>query len=267
MLLTMHPLLALAVVASTPATKLDFTKPADNIEAWAKLEADTSGKTIYRVSRMTAYGVPQTGYTVPLFAMRSITKIEYRKIVGGYDSRWVACGVYVGADNNDVLTRYRNPFTGQFVELKPLCSKITGARYTAAKGLEMTASFPLESSIIGRPYVLNWEVLGDKAVVQRVAHSKWTEPGTQKVKYELSIDSYSARLEDLQNPALTSVDGAFSYTLITEWLSSMKMGKRPGNILWKSVGRKVSNESELPADVIADLERAAPGKLAAPLKW
>jgi hypothetical protein len=216
---------------------------------------------------MTEYGVPQTGYTVPLFAMRSITKLQYRKLPGGYDSRWVACGVYVSADNNDVISSYRNPFTGQMIKLKPLCSKITGARYTVDRGLEMTAGFPLESSVLGRPYILNWEVFGDRALVDRVAHSKWTEPESKKVKYELSIDSYSAKLADLQNPALTSVEAAYSYTLVTEWLSSMNMGKRPGNMLWKSVGRKTTDASELPADLLADLERASPGRLSAPLKW
>jgi hypothetical protein len=68
--------LGLAGAMAADPVPLDFTNPVDNIEAWAKLEGDTSGKTVYRVSRMTAYGVPQKGYTVPLFAMRSITKIE-----------------------------------------------------------------------------------------------------------------------------------------------------------------------------------------------
>jgi hypothetical protein len=258
--------LAFGATAADPVP-LDFTNPVDNIEAWAKLEGDTSGKTVYRVSRMTAYGVPQKGYTVPLFAMRSITKIEYRRVAGGYDSRWIACAVYVGVDNNDVITKYRNPFSGGWIELKPLCSKITGARYTAGKGIEMIAGFPLQSSIIGRPYILNWEVFGDRAVVERVAHSQWTEPGTEKVKHEMSIDSYSAKLSDLQNPTVTNIDGFYSYTLVTEWLTSMKMGNVPGNIVWKSNGRKVSDPSQLPADLLADLERLAPGRLAAPLQW
>jgi hypothetical protein len=246
---------------------LDFTSPKDNIEVWAKLEGDTSGKTVYRVSRMTAYGVPHAGYTVPLFAMRSITKIEFRKTAGGYDSRWVACAVYVGVDNDKVITKYQNPFTRQTIELKPLCSKITGARYTVGKGIEMMAGFPLQSSIIGRPYVLNWEVLGDRAVVERVAHSQWTESESGKVKYEMSIDSYSAKLADLQDPKLTSIDGFYSYTLVTEWLTSMKMAGRPGSILWKSNGRKMSDASRLPPDLVADLERLAPGRLTAPLQW
>jgi hypothetical protein len=265
--------LSLCGLAAPPAGSaaaspvIDFAKPADNIELWAKLEGDTSGKTVYRVSRMTAFGIPRPGYSVALFAMRSITKIEYRKVSGGYDSRWSACAIYVGADDDTPISEYRNPFTGKTIVLKPLCSQVTGARYTVDRGIEMTASFPLKSSIFGKPYVLDWRVIGDRASVDRVAHSEWTEPGSKKVKHEISIDSYSAKLADLNNPALTSIEGVYSYTLVTEWLTSMNMGDRPGSILWRSNGAKVTDPAQLPRDLVVDLERLVPGRLQAPLKW
>ncbi len=258
-----------AVSAASAAPHVfDPASPRDNIEAWVKLAGDTSGRPSFRVTRMVAYAVPEDSLSRPLFALRSISRSEYRRLPeGGFESRSLACGAYFDAASGAPITSFADPLDGKQVAVAPFCGKVSGERISAVRGLEMTAAFPMESSIFGRPYLLDWQIEGRTAHVERVAHTIWTEPGSGRRKAETSVDSFDAPVSSLTDPRVTSIDVPSNYTLVTEWMTAMKLAGRPGKMLWLSRGSKLHTAAALPADLLAAIAPVAQGRMVQPLKW
>ncbi|WP_446831299.1 DUF1838 family protein [Candidatus Foliamicus sp.] len=236
-----------------------FDDPAYNIEAWVKLEGDTSGRVFYRLSRMLAYGVPKGSFSQPLFGMIGVTKKAYREMSGGYEARWTGCGLYADPETWELIDSFENPYTGEVIPLKPMCSLISGARLTVEDGLSSIAPFAMESTIFGRPYVLDWTVVGDTAFLQREAHTQWQEPSSGKLKHEMTIDSAAVPLAQLDDPAVTSIDMPMAHTLVTEWMTMLKMGDAPGSMLWRADITKHFDAAEIPEHIRAALEKERPG--------
>ena len=258
---------AIAVICahSTPAfaapgaSNSRFADPAYNIEAWVRVDGDTSGRVFYRKSRMVAYGVPRGSFSAPLFGMIGVTKKAYRRMEGGgYESRWEGCGLYADPETWELIDSFENPYTGETITLKPTCTLISGARLTVEDGFSMIASFAMESSIFGRPYVLDWNVVGDTAFMRREAHTEWQEPSSGKVKYEMTIDSAAIPVAQLDDPAVTSIDVPLAHTLVTEWMTMLMMGDAPGSMLWRADITKHFDASEIPEHVRAALEDERP---------
>ena len=236
-----------------------FDDPAYNIEAWVKVDADTSGRLIYRRSRMVAYGVPMGSFSEPLFGMIGVTKKAYRRMEGGgYESRWEGCGLYADPETWELIDSFENPYTGETITLKPMCTLISGARLTAEDGFSMIAPFAMESSIFERPYVLDWHVVGDTAFMQRKAHTQWQEPSSGKVKYEMTIDSAAVPVAQLDDPSLTSIDVPLAHTLVTEWMTMLNMGDTPGSMLWRADMTKHFDASEIPEHIRTAIEATRP---------
>ncbi len=253
----------------TSARSLDPNSPADNIEAWVKMHADTSGKVVYRLGSLTAYGQPQDVLSQPMFTMVSITKLAYRKLENGdYQSQYWACGLYAKPHTREFIDEYLNPYTNETIKLKPYCSNISGSTFSAKNGMTSRANFEMDSTVFDRPYILEWDITGDTVSINRPASTRWTEKSSGITKVETSIDSFTAKLSDLSDPAKTSVDAVNQYVLSTEWMSMLKMGDRPGKMLWFSNSTKHFNQADLPSEVVSAFEkRLGDNILDKPLIW
>ncbi|RMB07627.1 DUF1838 family protein [Eilatimonas milleporae] len=256
------------MLVSAGAQGFDPDNPRDNIEAWVKLRGDASGKPTYRVSYMSAFGVPRGDFSVEMFTLASVTKQVIRKMPNGdYEARWRGCGLYTDPRTGEFISSFKNPFTGETIALKPLCSMVTGARYSVKDGMSMLSDFPMESTIFNKPYILNWKIVGDTAFVERVAHTEWEEPGSGRLKHEMTIDSYVAPLSEIMDPNVTSINVPYSYTLVTEWMTMLNMQDRAGGMLWKSIGTKHHDVNEVPAELLEEIDRIKPGEFDKPITF
>lgn len=239
-------------------------KPLDDAETWARLAGDTSGAIVYRWNKGLAYAMPKDAQSQPLFGLEGLTIAQFRKLPeGGYEERSLACGIYYDATTGDYLREFDNPFTGKRVPLKPHCGLIGGARYTD-KGIALIAGFEIESTALGKPDLLQWSIIGDRAVIRRDAHTRWVEPRSGNEKHEITAETYVASFAALTDPQTTSVDAFYSWVSQTEWLTALEMGESPGNLLWVLQGQKFRTVDELPAKFRDAFEQAFPGKLEKP---
>ena len=262
-LISLLSAVALLALRLGPAGAIDTADPMANIEAWIKLTGDTSGKTVFRWQKGVAYAMPKGAASQPLLGLEGLAIVRDTKLPeGGYREQQVACGLYFDPATGAYIHEMTNPFTGKIVKLGNRCGGISGARFTR-EGLKMEANFAMESSVLGRPYLLQWALNGDRAVIKRVAHTKWVEPASGKTKFEITADTYAAKLSDLENPAKTSVDASYSWVSQTEWMTMLDMADRPGNMLWMMDGQKFASAADIPAAFRKAFEEAYPGRLAA----
>jgi len=263
-----HLILAISAVncllLSISAIAFDIDSPKDNITAWVKLDADISGKEVLRFGHLMAYGQPTGEQSRKLFQLISVTKKAYRKLDNGdFESRTWGCGLYADAETGKIIDEFTNPYTNKTIKLKPYCSNISGSLFSSKTGMSSTANFQMDSTVFDRPYLLDWNVVGDKATVSRPAATKWLEKRSGKTKYETSVDT---KMSDLSNPELTSIDAPYHYTLSTEWMTMLGMGKRPGSMLWVGGNTKHFDLSEIPSDFLTEFKkRLGEDKLLRPL--
>ena len=81
---------------------------------------------------------------------------------------------------------------------------------------------------------------------------------------QTELVTYRAALGDVQNPELVTAPSTFSISALTPWSRWLEMGDRPGGILSRYVGRKLSSLDEVPPRLAAWIERDFPTYLSAP---
>jgi len=228
----------------------------DAARSWIRLKGDVGGGVTYEWVRGTAYAVPGDRDSFALFDIESV----------GWEERNFACRLYRHAETGAYIDAFDNPLTGERTALAAACNDGFGVRYTEDE-VALTGDIALESSALGRPMQLEILDLGDRLLVRRESHSRFTPPGAAAPRRELSIDSFTVDAAAFRDPSITDLDAVYTWTSRAEWMSSLGHGDRPGHMLWLVNGRKYRDVGDLPAEFRAALDARVPGALDRGIDW
>ncbi|MDJ0928906.1 MAG: DUF1838 family protein [Gammaproteobacteria bacterium] len=241
--------------------------PAESMQTWIRLKADTAGSVTYEWVVGAAYGIPDGATGRQLFEIESLTVRQVRPLEPvGYEERSYSCRLYRDAMTGAYIDRFVNPFTAAAVELRGQCNPGPIIQYTPEK-VELVTEWHLSSTALGVPMSLQIIEAGDQLVVRRDAFSEFVAPGSDEVRRELSIDSFKTSAADFANPEITSLPAVYSWTSLAQWMRILDMQDVPGRMLWSINGRKFMSKSELPAAFVAALEQRVPGALDRSIDW
>jgi hypothetical protein len=243
---------------------------ADGLESasnWIRLKGDLAGAVTYEWVRGTAFAVPEGRESFALFDIESVTVRQVRPLPGGgWEERNYACRLYRDSAGGEYIDAFDNPLSGTRTELTGACNDGFGIRYTASS-VDLTADIALSSSSLGVPMQLDIVELGDRLLVRRTSHSRFTPPGASAPRRELSIDSFSVTAVDFRNPDITDLDAVYTWTSRAEWMSSLGLADLPGHMLWIVNGRKYRDVADLPVAFRAALDARVPGALDRQIDW
>jgi hypothetical protein len=256
------------------ATKLDLGDPRVNLDILGRLQADVSGRPIYTILTGSVWGVanPEPGsaikaYAQPMYDFAGANVIRGRrradKTIEIAQRGWA---YYADRDTGAPLTRFVNPFTGVVHSPNPLTSMI-GGQVLTERGPKMAASFPMTSTAFETPMRLSFSVLGDFIWIGRTHVNRWREPSSGKVRTEMTMDRWTARLADFNNANLTHIPNTYSHILVSEWQSWLNMRGRPGVQVWNSYGAHLDSPDAIPTVMRTEFERLKPGWLTMPLDF
>ena len=82
-----------------------------------------------------------------------------------------------------------------------------------------------------------------------------------------SITTMKSSLRDVLDPALASVPTEYFYQATSDWLPWMKMGQRPGFVVWHEAGKKIFSLDDLPVRTRAAIEQIHPQWFNRPVPW
>lgn len=257
----------------TVAESMPVQDPAFNVKTLGRLQGDLSGRTVLAYSQGCAFGlVPGEGpplgeYGRLLYRVEACTvRIVRLRADGALEERARSWMFYRDAATGRYIDEYQNPYTGATVLVPTFRGGVTGA-VTTRNGPEFQASFPMESTVIGRPLALDWHMIGDQAWVSRHAFTRWKEGSTGIYKTEMTMDTWACRASDLANNRLTAVPAAHSWISQTEWQSWLGMRGRPGAMLWRMDGTNLHSLADLPDEFVEQSNNRLPGRLTEPLGW
>ena len=257
---------------------LDFSKPEDNLTAWVKLASsledgvETCG--FFGGTQYADFGpqeVIQPLFRIQGFGMSRVTKLPD----GRYENLHREVVYYLDLKEDRILEEWTNPFTGETVEVFSTHNDPVNSYYAPI----FKQSFgDTETGIetVEFPFVLPWDIFGDRAVVSFAVNTRWPSPLPPKRWPRENFGEWyrtseyfqiHSSLAELNNPDMLKVPYTGAWQKIAPWHPWMLMDNRPGGIVGITNVFSLDSTDDLPPHVLAYTEKNFPKWLHAPTEW
>jgi hypothetical protein len=234
----------------------DLTKPENSGEAFVRMRADTSGADVIADWHTTVFIVEPGKRAVAVMRLDGFNVGRASKNADG-SYQWLSREVayYRDLKTGKILDKWENPLTGKINDVIQVIND------------------PV-NSVFGRPGgSLPWRVKGDDvfmtidvplAYPNSLLPADFPEESTGPMYFATESFMFFSRQSDFANPKLTSVPTTYSWARTGPWLPWMKMGTRPGYVLYTGQGKKLKNAAELDPVVREYTEKNHPDFMFAP---
>ena len=264
------------VRAGSPAVnqKLDarIADPRFNTELIGRLQGDLSGRQRwihnpgFVFATVPGQGLAPGEFGRLLYRVEGFTaRISRLLDDGSVEERSHSWMFYRHADEDRWLETFENPWSGEMLEAPPYRGGPTHSWLHPATGPELEGGAGLESTAIGRPTKLNWRIHDSAVWLTRHAASR-LQAGTT-VRNEFSIDQWICRLDEALDSRHRHVPATYSWTSQAQWQPWLRMGDRPGGLLWRIDSVVLDDVEQLPVAFVERMEKLLPGKLRQRLTW
>ena len=265
-------------VGAAESLDLDFSKPEDNLTAWVKLASsleDGKETSSYFAGIQYADVGPQE-VIQPLFRIQGFGMSRVNHLPDGtYQNLHREVVYYLDLKEDRILHEWTNPYTGETVEVFDTHNDPVNSHYAPVYQQRFGAE---DSGIetIEFPFVLPWEVFGDRAVVSFAVNTRWPTPlPAEKWPREHFGEWYRtseyfqihSSLADLNNPDMLKVPYTGAWQKVAPWHPWMLMDNRSGGIVGITNVFSLDSTDDLPAHVLAYTEKHYPKYLHAPTEW
>jgi len=228
----------------------DFADPVDALRAHVKLVGSLGNETVLSFYRLNIYADLNEGNFVPLYTMNNLL-IDQWEARGGNQHQMTKyeAGYYTAIDSYEPVEEVQHPITGKPVPIQNFLLGPVPRGYS-----------PDGYVVMGyNPNPLPLEVIGDRVFLatQSIESSPSFFDPTE-THYTNSFMTYSATLDDMQNPELASAPVHAQLQNKTEWMPWMNMGDRPGGTVVRGFGGKIDSLDDLPDGVLDEYAKRTP---------
>ena len=234
--------------STAPTTvALDTRSAAGQLDTFIRMRADSEGRTVFANWWVTVFAV------LPGERPREIMKLDgfnagrfAKSADGGWEfiSREVA--FYKDPRGGAILKEWQNPFTNEKNTVLQVANDPVNSRYAAPKAGE-AGRFPFMVSL--EDVFLRLDI--PLAYPNPLQPAEFPAESSGPTYLASEHFTFFAKTSDLHNARLSSVPLTYAWARTGPWLPWMKMGQRPGHLIYSGHGRKYASFDELPADVKA----------------
>lgn len=260
-----------------PALAFDFTRPEDNLTAWVRLVASLESgaeSCSYYKGEVAAVTAPDTK-NVPLFGYEGIGMSRVTRLPDGrFENLHREISYYTDLRTGEILERWQNPLTGETVRVYPTNNDPVNSYY--ATSFKQSFGEAGKQETVEFPFILPWDIFGDRAVVTFTVHTRWPSPFKQdkwpreyigewyKTSEMFQIHTSMAELQDPDKPKVLATGAWFKEAPYIPW---MLMDNAPGRLIYSTRTFKLRGVDDLPAKVRDYTAKNFPKFLSAPDKW
>jgi hypothetical protein len=181
-------------------------------------------------------------------------------------------GFFTDLVTGEVIDRWVNPYLEEEVEVVHLANPAINSEirpFVREMGLYESVGGPEA----GRPFLLPWQVVSDRAMTEIHAHIRAKNPLDPNIwpressGAEVSIsdtNSFNVALADLQNPKLKKVESYGHWSHSRPWQPWMLMGQAAGHIQYTCFTGSSANLARMPAQIVSLAQARYPDFLEAP---
>ena len=254
--------------AAAAKPRLDPNKPEDVLTMERKVNCSTEdgGEALYWFAGNVYSRIPgekdRLLFGVHGFNFRTCRTFSDPKRGPGYRSVSREMLIYTDKDSGEVIRNWKNPWTGEEVEVLPVANDPVSMREpTYAYAADLTPR-PFRGEVKD-----GWVLSGGGA-----ARLFYTNPlGGDYQEYvggtyhAMEFGTDMAKMDDLTDPTTTIVkDRVLTWVRVSKWLPWMKMGSRIGAVVFNTAGLRLDSFEDLPAVVKAEVRANWPVWQSAP---
>ena len=258
---TMNP----ATHPQAAKTKIDLENPADNLSAFLKMRGNIDGSdTVMWWSGQIFAVIPQEKPAL-LFEFEGI---NVARLVHQSDGSWRMLtreyAVYKDPRTGEILDRWQNPYTKADVAVFNVQNDPVNSSFGSLGRDGKPRMLPLLE--MGGDCILGFDV--PLAYPNPISQEKFPEHSTGPTYTGSEHFGFYSRIDELSDPRLTSVPTFLAWFREGPWLPWMKMGQRPGLMVYSGYGKKLMGGiDEIPPAFLAHLRERAPKYLSAPREF
>jgi Protein of unknown function (DUF1838) len=266
------------VTAAFKGPYIDLTTPRGNVLAAVRLDAnlDESKQKWASVSGVVT-GVRDGEALRDLFGFEVVSVARaWKQPDNSYRVLHREAIFYTDLASGDVLRTWRNPYLDETVEVVDVINDPWNHYFA-----EMVKKFEPDYGGLNKPkerppvpYSMNFIEAGN-GMVQNRTHinlyyraalqpDKWPRESSGPMNRVSEFFTTAVKLDDLQNPDMTSVTNTGSWARVTPWLPWMLMGQAPGHIVYHSTVQSFDSLDGFKPKVRAHCEKHHPHMLEAP---
>ncbi len=253
--------------AGAATLTLDLTNPRDELYATVKMSGDlTDGKQVISWMKGTVWSIFNDGSEMqPLFYAGSLgfsrswkaTEDSYKNT-----SNFVIC--YMDLETEEVLEEWYNPWLQRTVPVVNYASRIdtiTRARTAVSQHTSARVQWMVDGDD-----VIRWTD-GQMRKKNPITPDKWPQASVGEWYTKNQSSQMIARLAELQNPRLTSVETLTMGQRHGPWYPWMQMGQAPGRTYRRDVSKRAPSLDDVPGPIPAYAAQHFPGFMQAPREW
>ena len=210
-----------AARAATPSR----TPPSENLKRFVKMRGALDGRLVIGFLSGQYNGV-MDGESTPMFGLFAATFSRYRPKGDGYEVIGFEQAYFTDLANGAVLHQWKNPYTGEIVEV-PVTSS-TPARTFITPDLRFRTADKLPANVKLDMGASSPEIIGDDIFfVERLYASRAPEGRAPRFGYNENT-TLRAKLSDVDRADTATAPCQTSFDAIVSWRPWLKMGDRPG---------------------------------------
>jgi hypothetical protein len=259
--------LASQALALPPVPRLDLRDPRVALQTYVRLRGSTADSTVFQSYSGDIFLIADGQVGIPLCGFVGIQKSIWRgDDRGGFTNSDYDLGFYVDYESRAILDRWRNPVTGDTVQVYHYRGGPSGARF-APDG----PNTDVYGGVAGR-----WSLVGDQIWhttaswgerPNPLTPEEWPKASSGKTVLGSMSLTFGGRLSDLTGPARHTPRSFQIWTNVTAWMPWMEMGQRSGFNFWRWVGAKGVARKELAPELVAAAEKVWPGFVERDAVW
>ena len=234
--------------------------PVERSNLIAKVLGSTDKAERHAFLKFHIYGFAGDGNLIPFFTMNNyiVQKWKPGKEPGQFLVEHYEVGYYSNFDEEEPINTFKNPLTGEMVELPHFVLGPVSREYTSEMSDDRAtfAPNPLNITMIGdRVYVPTLTTL---AFPNSMPPGDWGPYYTGPATYWDSMLVFSADVEDVLNDELTHTDADIHMQNLVSWAPFLKLGKAPGRTMVRAYGQHISGYDALPDNIRKNLQKLTP---------
>ncbi len=227
------------------AAGFDPANPEHVALAFRKLAWSMDDSLTFHWLHGTRYGV-QGSLLTPFWEMHVGTWFVVRDLGGGeYETTSAGANFYTLPGQTTLLEKFRNPYTGETVDVPYGKPRATKAKYDA-KGGSPFSGMPGMKTTRNADIGPAW-VQGDEVTV-RGDLSMRAEPleAGKKTFTVQDMSTWIGSVADIMNPKVKNPPARHAFNDVLDYPPYLKMGDQPGTYFSRCYGRKVYKYADMP---------------------
>jgi hypothetical protein len=244
-------------------SQLDLDAPAGNMRAFIKARASLDSRDAVTWFTGSVYAWIPGAPARPVFGMEGYNVARAVEVEGGYDLLSREAVFYLDPPTREVLDLWTNPFTGEEVEVVHIWNDPVNQQFRL-EGPRGPWHVPITG--IGGDLFFNVDVF--LAYPSPLPRHRFPESSQDDLYQAAELFQFFCKRADIEDPGVLSAPAQVSWTRLGPWLPFMRMGDRPGQLVYHCRGSKLAGGyGDLPEWIRARVEARDPRFAAAPTEF